>query len=315
MKLLVTGGAGFIGSHIAEQALGRGWEVAVVDDLSSGRRENVPAGATFFEIDIRDRDAVFQAVEKFQPDVLSHQAAQASVAISVREPVRDAEINVIGTLNLLDASVANGVSRFVFASTGGAIYGEVPSGQATEETAPRPLSPYAASKFAVENYLRCYESEHGLQSTVLRYANVYGPRQDPHGEAGVVAIFVKRLLAGESLQVNAMSEVGDSGCIRDYVHVNDVVKANLAAAEGTIPHAVINVGTGLESTTQHLAELLQHAMETSVELKFAPRRPGDTQRSLLSPQRFTELFGAPLTLSAGLVDTIAWFRHQHAEIA
>ena len=146
MKLLVTGGAGFIGSHIAEQALGRGWEVAVVDDLSSGRRENVPAGATFFEIDIRDRDAVFQAVEKFQPDVLSHQAAQASVAISVREPVRDAEINVIGTLNLLDASVANGVSRFVFASTGGAIYGEVPSGQATEETAPRPLSPYAASK-------------------------------------------------------------------------------------------------------------------------------------------------------------------------
>ena len=176
MKLLITGGAGFIGSHIAEHALRNGHTVVVLDNLATGHRGNVPEGVDFHEVDLRDRDAVLEVVARARPDVISHQAAQASVAVSVREPLLDANVNIIGSLNLLDAAVANGVERVIFASTGGAIYGEIAEGKATTATPPRPMSPYAAAKFAVENYLRCYEEEHGLKSTVLRYANVYGPR-------------------------------------------------------------------------------------------------------------------------------------------
>lgn len=307
MRLLVTGGAGFIGSHIAEQAVARGWEVAVLDDLSSGNRDNVPVQATFFEGDIRDEILVRRVFENFRPSVVSHQAAQASVSVSVREPAKDAEINILGSINLLSAAVEFDVDRFLFASTGGAIYGEVPAGAATEETPPQPLSPYAASKFAVENYLRCFQREHGLKYNILRYANVYGPRQDPHGEAGVVAIFLNRLLAGEALQINAMREAGDPGCIRDYVHVHDVVAANLAAAEGQIPHTVMNVATGVGTTTRELAETLFTVLQQRVELRFAGRRMGDTERSVLSPARYAELLQMPLSLAAGLGNTAEWF--------
>ncbi|MCA9081958.1 MAG: NAD-dependent epimerase/dehydratase family protein, partial [Planctomycetaceae bacterium] len=258
MRILITGGAGFIGSHIAEQALTQGWSVGVLDNLATGKRANVPDGAEFFEVDIRDREGVFAAIRLFQPEVISHQAAQASVAVSVKQPVFDAEVNVIGSLTLLDAAVECGVVRFLFASTGGAIYGEIPEGvQAPESTPPNPLSPYAAAKFSVENYLRCYQKEHGLKVNVLRYANVYGPRQDPHGEAGVVAIFLNRLLAGDSIRVNARREAGDDGCVRDYVHVRDCARANLAAAAGELPHEVMNIATGQPTTTRTLAETLQ----------------------------------------------------------
>ncbi|HVZ35762.1 MAG TPA: NAD-dependent epimerase/dehydratase family protein, partial [Polyangiaceae bacterium] len=194
MRILVTGGAGFIGSHIADAALARGHEVLVIDDLSTGKRANVPSGARFVELDIRDGKRLHELIGEFRPQVISHQAAQTSVSVSTREPVRDADINVTGSLQLGDAAVEHGVERLIFASTGGAIYGEVPEGaRAKEGDRTTPLSPYACSKLAFETYLTGYfAKERGLKSTVLRYANVYGPRQDPHGEAGVVAIFAQR---------------------------------------------------------------------------------------------------------------------------
>ncbi|MCA9089670.1 MAG: NAD-dependent epimerase/dehydratase family protein [Planctomycetaceae bacterium] len=309
MRLLITGGAGFIGSHIADEALARDWEVAIIDNLSTGRRANIPTGVILFELDIRNRESVQQAFRDFQPQVVSHQAAQASVAISVKQPVLDAEINVIGSLNLLDAAVEQKVERFVFASTGGAIYGEVPEGTAASETTPpHPLSPYAASKYAVENYLRCYEREHGLQTTVLRYANVYGPRQDPHGEAGVVAIFLNRLIAGEPLRINARVTAGDDGCIRDYVHVRNCAQANIAATAGELPVRLMNVGTGQGISTRMLADTLQSLAGTNSQLEFGPLRAGDTERSVLSPALFQQHIGTPVSLEQGLQDTVDWFR-------
>lgn len=314
MRLLVTGGAGFIGSHIAEQALAKGWAVGVVDNLVSGRRENVPADAAFFEIDIRDKDAVDKAFAEFKPTAVSHQAAQASVAVSVREPQMDAEVNIAGSLNIMTACVANKVERLVFASTGGAIYGEVPEGvRAGVDFNPVPISPYACSKFAVEKYLECFRIEHGLNYTVLRYANVYGPRQDPHGEAGVVAIFCNRILAGEPILVNAKREVGDAGCVRDYVYIRDVAGANIAALEGSIPDPILNVGTGQETTTQQLAEILQAALEKRVDVSPNIKRAGDIERSLLNADRLVELRGDVVTIDAGLNETAEWFKARLAD--
>ncbi len=309
MRLLITGGAGFIGSHIADKALAKGWGVGVVDNLASGRRENVPAGAEFFEIDIRDQTAVDKVFAEFKPTAVSHQAAQASVAVSVREPQLDAGVNIMGSLNILTACVANKVDRIVFASTGGAIYGEVPEGvRAGVDFNPVPISPYACSKFSVEKYLECFRIEHGLNYTVLRYANVYGPRQDPHGEAGVVAIFCNRILAGEPIKVNAKREVGDAGCIRDYVFIEDVAGANIAALEGKIPDPILNVGTGHETTTQQLTEILQAALGNTVEVTPSEKRAGDIERSLLNADRLAELQGDVITIDAGLAQTAEWFK-------
>lgn len=308
MKILVTGGAGFIGSHIADALLAAGHEVAVLDDLSTGRRQNVPAGARFFEVDVRDAAAVEAAFAAFRPAVVSHQAAQTSVSVSVREPRRDAEINVVGGLVVLEACVRHSVERVVFASTGGAIYGEVPEGtRASVDWSTRPLSPYGCAKLAVEAYLYAYAHEHGLRSTVLRYANVYGPRQDPHGEAGVVAIFTERLLGGHPMQVNARREVGDPGCVRDYVYVGDVVRANVRAATGDVPAAVLNICTGVAITTLDLVRALEGELGVTAKLGFAPRRAGDIERSVLDPGAASAL-GPVTTLDAGLRDTIAWFR-------
>ena len=309
MRLLVTGGAGFIGSHVAEAALAAGHEVFVLDDLSTGRRKNVPDGAAFFEVDVRDADAVRKTIAATRPDVVSHQAAQASVAISVREPVRDAQVNIEGSLHVMDACVAHGVGRLVFASTGGAIYGEVPEGVlANEDTPPRPLSPYACAKLSVEHYLACYAHEHGLASTVLRYANVYGPRQDPHGEAGVVAIFARRLVAGEPIQVNARRTPGDAGCVRDYVHVADVVGANLAAMDARIEAPVLNVCTGVPTDTRTLAERMREQLGSSSELRDGPHRAGDVERSVLDPTRLHAVLGEGTPLAEGLAATADWFR-------
>ncbi|MBZ0119131.1 MAG: SDR family NAD(P)-dependent oxidoreductase, partial [Sandaracinaceae bacterium] len=226
MRALVTGGAGFIGSHVADALLAAGHEVIVFDDLSTGREGNVPQGARFVRGDLRDEAAV-EALFAERIDVIAHQAAQTSVSVSVREPLRDAQVNVLGSLVLLEAARKHEVGRIVYASTGGAIYGEVPEGERAREDWPaRPLSPYACSKLAFEHYLEAYRREHGLASTILRYANVYGPRQDPHGEAGVVAIFGRRLIDGQALSIHAMRDAGDDGCVRDYVYVGDVVRAN-----------------------------------------------------------------------------------------
>ena len=309
MRLIITGGAGFIGSHVADKALAKGWTVGVVDNLCSGRKENVPEGAEFFEVDIRDKadvDAVFQ---QFKPTAVTHQAAQASVAVSVREPQMDAEVNITGSLNIMTACVANNVERLVFASTGGAIYGEVPEGiKAGVDFNPVPISPYACSKFSVEKYLECFRIEHGLKYTVLRYANVYGPRQDPHGEAGVVAIFCNRILAGEPIKVNAKSVVGDAGCIRDYVYIENVAAANIAALEGQIPDPILNVGTGCETTTQQLAEILQDKLGKTIDVSPNEKRAGDIERSVLNASRLEELLGTVVGIDQGLGQTGEWFQ-------
>jgi UDP-glucose 4-epimerase len=313
MRVLVTGGAGFIGSHVADALLAAGDEVMIVDDLSSGNRANLPARATFREVDIRDASALAAVFGEFRPEVVSHQAAQTSVSVSTREPTRDAQINVLGTIEVLRASVDHGVRRVVFASTGGAIYGEVPEGtKARVGDLTHPLSPYACSKLAAEHYLAMFRHEHGLPYTVLRYANVYGPRQDPHGEAGVVAIFCRRLLAGQPLRINAMRSVGDAGCIRDYVSVEDVVRANVAATRAEIDLDVINVCTGTASTTSDIARGLIDALDLDPEIEHGPRRPGDLERSVLDEAAMMERFGRPIDLPTGLRKTADWFRTQTA---
>lgn len=313
MRILVTGGAGFIGSHIADQCLDKGWDVAIIDNLSSGNRANVPDGVRFDEIDIRDADAVEKAVAEFKPNFISHQAAQASVAVSVREPQMDASINILGSLNLMTSAVKHDVERFLFASTGGAIYGEVPDGtKASLDTPPNPMSPYAASKFAAEKYLACFKHEHGLDYRVLRYANVYGARQDPHGEAGVVAIFMKRLLAGESIQINARKEAGDPGCVRDYVYIDDVVAANIGSIESTINQPVINVCTGVDTDTLTLATAIETSLGVSVDKKFTPMRPGDVERSVLDPSDIEVALGGTVGLAEGITATAEWFKAKSA---
>jgi UDP-glucose 4-epimerase len=310
MRALLTGGAGFIGSHIADTLLANGHEVAIIDNLSTGKRENVPKGARLFELDLRDREGVFRVVSEFRPTHVSHQAAQASVAVSVREPMLDASVNVIGGLNLLDACTKNDeVERVVFASTGGAIYGEVPEGtRAAEETLPKPFSPYAIHKLTFELLLGVYQRERGLTTTVLRYANVYGPRQDPHGEAGVVAIFFGLLLAGKPLRVNARVKEGDEGCVRDYVYVGDVALANTLALEGKVSEPVLNVGTGTAITTLELARTIMAVANRNVDTVPGAYRPGDLERSVLDRTKLSRHIPKPFELAEGLRRTFESLR-------
>ena len=281
MTVLVTGGAGFIGSHVAEALVARGKDVVVLDDLSSGKRENLPEGAELVEGDIREpQDELFAGVK---PDVCFHLAAQADVRVSVARPEHDARINVIGTINLLEAAREHG-TQLVFSSTGGAIYGEC-DGPAPEDAPRQPLAPYGTSKLAGEEYLATYNRLHGTKHVAMRYGNVYGPRQDPHGEAGVVAIFFKRFLSGEQPKV-----FGDGKQTRDYVYVVDVVRATLAAAgrDG----GVYNVGTGRETSVVELFDLCRRvAGKESVEPEFAPPRPGELQRSVLDVSRAVDELG------------------------
>jgi UDP-glucose 4-epimerase len=309
MRVLVTGGAGFIGSHIVDRLLSLGHEVAVLDNLSTGKRENVPAAAKLYVCDLREREAVQRVLAEARPEAVTHQAAQASVAVSVREPKLDAEVNVIGGINLADACLAVGVKRFVFASTGGAIYGEVPPGQrAKEDTVPVPVSPYAIHKLCFEQLLGVYERYHGLSVSVLRYANVYGPRQDPHGEAGVVAIFFQLIRDGKTLLVNARKTPGDDGCVRDYVYVDDVARMNVLALEGKIQERVVNVGTGEPTATRDLALAMLRIAGREVPLEGRPLRPGDIEVSLLDPTFPLRYLGGLTGLEAGLTQTYPGFR-------
>jgi UDP-glucose 4-epimerase len=310
MRVLVSGGAGFIGSHVVEQLLAQGHELAVLDNLSTGHRQNVPASVRLYEVDLRERAAVAAAVSDFSPEAVTHQAAQASVPISVRDPHLDCEINMIGGLNLLDACTAPGarVGRFVFASTGGAIYGEVAEGtRATEATRPAPTSPYAIHKLAFEGLLGAYARQRGLSPTVLRYANVYGPRQDPHGEAGAVAIFLAAIAAGRTLGINARRRLGDDGCVRDYVYVADCARANVLALEGALPEPVLNVGTGVETTTRALASELMRLAGREVPLESRPPRAGDLERSVLDASLAEKYLGSLEPLTRGLTHTVRHF--------
>ena len=311
MRVLITGGAGFIGGHIADALVAEGQTVEVLDNLSTGKCGNVPAAAILREVDLRDPAGVAKVVAEFKPDVVCHQAAQASVTVSVREPAFDADVNITGTLNLLLACAANKVGRVVFASTGGAIYGEVPEGRrAAVGALPAPASPYAASKMAAESYLEVFRQQRGIDYTVLRYANVYGPRQDPHGEAGVVAVFASRLLGGASIQINARRAIGDEGCVRDYVYVDDVVAANLSAIRGEIAARVVNVGAGLGTSTLELAKILAKAAGSASPFTFASKRPGDLERSVLEPSPEAP---CKVSLEEGLGRTAAWFR-EHRDL-
>ena len=305
MRVLVTGGAGFIGSHVTDALLARGHEVAVLDDLSTGKRAQVPASARFYLHDIRDAAALDAVCKELRPDVVCHQAAQVSVSASVREPVLDAGVNVIGTLNVLDAARSSGVQRVVFTSTGGAIYGEVPEPElAKVGRAPHAISPYAAAKLSAEAYLEVYFSQFQLDYRILRPSNVYGPRQDPHGEAGVVAIFADRLLSGQAVTVFARESVGDPGCVRDYVYVGDVVRAKVAAVEGDLADRITNVATGVGTTTLQIAQELASALGVTAQIQNGPRRSGDLGRSVLQPASWmTPLVG----LTEGLGETAKWF--------
>lgn len=303
-RALVTGGAGFIGSHVAEALHADGLEVRVLDDLSTGNRDNVPEGVTLIEGSILDGDVVRQALEGV--DVVLHHAAQTSVSASMRGPIHDAKVNVIGSLELLEAAEAAGVSRFIFASTGGAIYGHIPEGRNAAIGDPaRPESPYACSKLAFEGYLHMAQTAGRLATVVLRYANVYGARQDPHGEAGVVAIFLQRLLAGEPIQVNARETVGDPGCVRDYVSVEDVVRANRLAVSGALDGETVHVCTGEGTTTRRLAETLVGLTKSSSPVRDGDPRPGDVGRSVLSVD---ERLTPEVSLEAGLSNALDWFR-------
>lgn len=314
MRAIVTGGAGFIGSHLVDALLDRGFEVMAIDDLSSGRRENVAPQAEFVALDIRDRRAVFEVFKAFRPDFVFHQAAQASVSVSVREPYLDAEVNLMGGLNVLEAAREAGVQRFVFASTGGAIYGEVPEEErATEDWPARPKSPYAADKAGFEYHLEAFWQNFQLPYTSLRYANVYGPRQNPHGEAGVVAIFSHRLLRGEPVVLFAREEVGDSGGVRDYIHVSDVVAANLLVIDRGLD-GVYNVGTGEGHTTEEVLWTIAQVLEVKPEIRFAPPRPGDLQRSVLDAAKLERVGWRPrLSFEEGMRQTALWFQAQVLE--
>ena len=303
MRVLLTGGAGFIGSHVADQLLARGHEVAIVDDLSSGKKENVPEGAVFYERDIRDGCA--EIFEEFQPDALSHQAAQMDVRRSVREPDFDADINVLGTIRLLQCCVDQGVHRVVFASTGGAVYGEQREFPAPEDHPQYPISPYGVSKLAGERYLHFYRMQYGLTYVALRYANVYGPRQDPHGEAGVVAIFCGNLAAGRGSTINGTGEQ-----TRDYVYVEDVARANVLALEGgEVSSGAYNVGTGIETSVNELYEILRETSGRDLPPAHGSAKQGEQLRSSVDPTAAAGVLGwRPETdLASGLKRALSFF--------
>ena len=303
-KILVTGGAGFIGSTIADAFLAAGWEVAVIDDLSSGKRENVPARASFYPCDVRSAAAT-EAILKERPTVIAHEAAQIDVRKSMADPRHDADVNLGGLLNVMQAAVkAGSVKQVLFASSGGAMYGETDRIPTREDHPARPVSHYGAAKSASELYLGVYQANYGIPYAALRYANVYGPRQDPEGEAGVVAIFAGRLLAGLPCVVN-----GGGAQTRDYVFVDDVARANLLAAERGFDGA-LNIGTGRETDVNRLYRILADAAGVSGAPLPGPAKPGEQRRSCIDPALAGRALGwrPEVALEDGLARTLAWFR-------
>lgn len=305
MRILVTGGAGFIGSNVADRFVAEGHEVAVFDDLSSGFREFVPAAARFFQGDLADAAAVDAAIAQFRPEVVDHHAAQIDVRKSVADPVWDARINVLGSIGLLQACTRHGVRKVVYASTGGALYGEGRTLPATEDHPINPEAPYGASKHTVEHYLYLWRLLHGLDFTVLRYPNVYGPRQNPHGEAGVNAIFIGLMLEGKRPRI-----FGDGEAVRDYLYVDDVVEANVLAltqASGEM----LNIGTGVGTSVNDIVRELQAIIGTSEGAIHEAARPGEIQRIYLDATRAKQVLGwvPRVSFAEGLRRTVEWSRH------
>lgn len=303
MRILVTGGAGFIGSHLTDRLIQEGHEVVIVDDLSTGKKKNINPKAEFYKVDILS-PKLERVFKKERPEAILHHAAQMDVRRSVKDPIFDGQVNILGTVNLLEQAVKVGTKRVLFASSGGAIYGEQEQFPATEGHPTRPVSPYGVSKLAGEHYLYYYGRTYGLQWTGLRYANVYGPRQDPFGEAGVVAIFTLKLLQNEQPVIN-----GTGKQTRDYVFVDDVVEANMAVLNNGLTEA-FNVGTGRETSVNQLFRMIAEAVGSPIKERYGPERRGEQLRSCLDAAK---LAGAaewePRTsLTDGLKRTVEYFR-------
>ena len=307
MNVLVTGGAGFIGSHLVDRLIADGHTVAAVDILATGKRENVNPQAALYEIDIRS-PALAAAFEAARPEVVFHVAAHASVSESVRDPMHDAEVNVLGTLNVLQQCASYGVGRFVFSSTGGALYGEPERLPADEEHPVCPLSPYGASKAAAEAYVQTHCTLSGIRYTILRYGNVYGPRQDPFGEAGVVAIFANAMMGGRPPTI-----FGDGSHERDYVYVDDVVRANVLAL-AQAEDGVYNIGTGEGTTVAQVFDALAGATDYGGDPEHAAERPGDVHRIYLDVRRAERGLGwrASVSLEEGIRCTVDAMREAEA---
>ncbi|MDX2192371.1 MAG: NAD-dependent epimerase/dehydratase family protein [Gemmatimonadales bacterium] len=310
-KVLITGGAGFIGSHLAEAYLAAGWEVTCLDDCSRGKATNVPRGARFVQADVRSAEArALVAGGGF--DVLNHHAAQIDVRVSVAQPVLDADINLLGLLNLLDGAAAGGVRRVLFASSGGTVYGDPDVIPTPEPTAKAPLAPYGVAKLSSEYYLHAFSRLHGFETVALRYANVFGPRQDPNSEAGVCSIFIGRLLAGQGLTV-----FGDGTQTRDFVFVKDVARANLAASTATLPEGegidarAFNIATGTERSVNALAEAAgQVILGRSPEVQHVAARKGELARSCLDVSKAHRVLGwsPSWPFEDALGELVRWFR-------
>jgi UDP-glucose 4-epimerase len=311
MKILLTGGAGFIGSNVADGYISAGHDVAIVDNLFTGSVKNLNAGARFYLMDVRARELA-KVFEMERPDVVNHHAAQMSVPASVADPAFDADVNIMGLINLLECCVRYGVKKVIFISSGGAVYGETGSQAASEQTVPRPLSPYAITKFTSENYLNFYRLQYGLVHTVLRYANIYGPRQVPHGEAGVVSIFMSKLIAGQLPVIYHYPDAPD-GMVRDYCCVGDIVRANVAALDGA-DDEVVNIGTSVGTSTGELYRTVLGALRRggmAMDGKFdspgkGPARPGDLRNSRLDVSKAVEALGwiPRITLAQGIDETL-----------
>ncbi len=303
MKILVTGGAGFIASHVSDHLLALGHQVSIVDNLSTGKRQNLPATAAFYDVDIRD-EALDGAFAAERPEVVIHHAAHADVTRSVREPGYDASVNILGSLNLLERCREHGVRRVIYASTGGALYGE-PSYIPADEAHPiNPVSPYGVSKHTVEHYLYAYRENHGLEYTVLRYPNVYGPRQDPHGEAGVVAIFSLQLLTGRQPVI-----FGDGSKTRDYCNVADIVEANVLALNSR-QCGVYNLGRGIEVSDLEVFERVREAVGSEIVPAYAAVRPGEVEHIALDASKAERELGWTwkVDLTEGVETAVEFYR-------
>ncbi len=307
---MVTGGAGFIGSNIVDAYLAAGHEVFVLDDLSSGSVENLSPKANFFHMDIRDLQ-IERVFEEHRFDVVNHLAAQMDVRKSVADPVFDATVNVVGTLNVMENCLKHGVGRVIFSSTGGAIYGEQDYFPADEGHPTRPLSPYGIAKLAVEKYLFYYNAVQGINYVVLRYANVFGPRQNPHGEAGVVAIFTSKLLKGEDAVIN-----GDGRQTRDYTYVGDVVRANVLALDYD-KSDIFNIGTAKETDVNTIFRKLRDSVGTGAEEKHGPAKAGEQQRSVIDYSKAKRILGwePRVSLDEGIDLTVKYFRQKNEDNA
>jgi UDP-glucose 4-epimerase len=309
MKVLVTGGAGFIGSHVVDAYIKNGYQVAIVDDLSTGRRSNLNPEAVFYQMDIRSSE-IESVFEKERPDYINHHAAQMDVRRSVVDPLFDADVNIRGSLNLIENARKFGIKRFVYISTGGAVYGEPVYLPCDEDHPINPICPYGASKHTVEHYLYMYHTNYGLPYAVLRYPNVYGPRQDPHGEAGVVAIFTGQMLSNKQITIN-----GDGEQERDFVYVGDCALANLLAVEKDDSTGIFNLGSEKGTTVNEIFNCLAEITGYTKKAVYGPEKLGETRKIFLEAKKAKKTLGwsSKITLEEGLKKTVDYFRSMEKE--